>query len=366
MAAETSATVAAAAAAVAVGTASTTPASVATPGVAAVAEEVPVASEEPKRRRIDIGALLPVAMKVAAGLVIVGALAAGALWGKDKWAELANTPQRGTVTIGSSPAGAEVLVDGTRAGVTPVSLDLEAGTHAVELRLKGAKKSQTIDVARGQTLAVNVDWKARRYGSLNATSVPNGAKVVVDGRERGKTPLVLDDLTVGAHSVVLESPEGAVRRRVVIAEGKTEALNESIFPGWLHVSAPIEVVVSDGAQSLQLDSQGRVLLKPGMHDIRIANESLDFVLVRRIEIEPGDTTSIDLESPQSELTVNGPTGAAVFIDGDKVGETPLIRLKVKVGSRDVKVVDRNGASYHMTVTVTTKPAEVNVDFAKRD
>ena len=317
------------------------------------------------RRRIDVASFIPVAMKVAATLVIVGGLAAGALWGKEKWAELANTPQRATVTIGSTPAGAEVFIDGVASGVTPVSLDLDAGSHAVELRLKGAKKTQSIDVARGQTLAVNVDWKARRYGSLVTTSVPNGAKVIVDGRERGTTPLTLDDLTVGAHSVVLESGEGSVRRRVVIGEGKTETLNESIFPGWLHVSAPMEVVVSDGSQPLQLDSQGRVLLKPGVHDIRIANKALDFLLVRRIEVEPGDTTSIDLESPQSELSVNGPPGAAVFIDGDKVGETPLSRLKVKVGARDLKVVDRNGASYHMNVTVTTKPAEVTVDFSKR-
>lgn len=331
-----------------------------------VAAQAPLTDVPPARRKIDIGAILPVAMKVAAALVVVGALAAGALWGRDKWAEIANAPQLGTLQIGSSPAGAEVLVDGKSAGVTPVSLELEVGSHNVELRLKGAKKTQSIEVARGQTLAVNVDWKARRYGSLNATSVPNGAKVIVDGRERGKTPLILDDLTVGAHSVVLEGAEGSVRRRVVIGEGKTESLNESIFPGWLHISAPIEVAVSDGSQLLQLDSQGRVLLKPGMHDIRIANEALDFVVVRRVEVEPGDTTSIDLESPQSELTVNGPPGAAVFIDGDKVGETPLSRLKVKVGARDVKVVDRNGASYHMTVTVTTKPAEVNVDFSKRD
>ena len=43
----------------------------------------------------------------------------------------------------------------------------------------------------------------KRIGRLQVDSNPPGAQVVVDGRDRGTTPLTLTDLPVGSHVVVL-------------------------------------------------------------------------------------------------------------------------------------------------------------------
>jgi hypothetical protein len=238
-------------------------------------------------------------------------------------------------------------------------VELNPGPHGVEFKLKQATRTQTIDIKKGLETPVKVDWNPKRTGKLEVTSTPT-ARVLVDGRERGQTPLTLDDLPVGTHTVQIESSEGSVRRKVTIGAGETETVAESIYPGWLVISAPIEVTVSDGGKGLQLDATNRVLMKPGLHSLRIDNKELEFSQTRQIEVEPGGVARVSVDVPLSTLTVTGPTGAEVFVDGVKAGETPLADFQVSIGTRDIMVVEKSGVSRHATVTVTTRPAHLDV------
>ncbi|HUR32323.1 MAG TPA: PEGA domain-containing protein [Vicinamibacterales bacterium] len=299
-------------------------------------------------------------VRVAVAAIVLVALAAGALvLGRRETA-----PRVGTATFDSAPPGAQVFVDGKPAGTTPLRLELNPGAHAVEFKLKEATRTQTIEIARGRELAVQVEWNPRRVGGLQVSTTPPGAKVLIDGRERGQTPLTLTDVAVGSHTVVIESSEGSVRRRVAVADGKTEILTESIYPGWLHVSSPIDVSVMDGSNPVLLDDSNRVLLKPGVHNIRIENRALEFSQPKQVEIEPGGTTRVAIDVPTSTLTVTGSTGAEVFIDGTKAGETPLVDFQVQLGTRDIMLVDKSGVTRHASITMTTKPAQLDIPFGR--
>ena len=312
-------------------------------------------------RLADVGRMT---LKAAAAVLFLAAVGGGAMVAKLKWDDYAAARRIGTATFASVPSGAQVVVDGQPVGTTPVRVELQVGRHSVELQLKGAKRTQQIEIVHGQDVSVGVDWKAKPVGILQATSVPPGAKVLVDGRPRGVTPLTLRDMVAGTHTVVLQSAQGSVTREVTVTEGKTEVLSESIYSGWLHVSSPIDVVLFEGATPLQLDTGNRALLRPGVHEVTAQNRDLGFSLTQSVTIEPGATASLDIETPYSTLTVKGPEGASVFVDGDKAGETPLSNHRVKIGSRDVKVVDPSGATYHIAVNVTRAPAQVNVVFSK--
>ena len=294
--------------------------------------------------------------RVAAVVALVALVVGGGFI----WRRGAASPRVGAAAFDSLPAGAQVFVDGKPVGTTPVRVELNPGPHAVEFKLKDATRTQTIQIAKGLELPVNIEWNPRKKGGLQITSTPTPARVSIDGHERGQTPLTLGDLPVGTHTVQIESAAGSVRRKVEVTDGRTETLAESIYPGWLHVSAPIEVTVSDAGKGLQLDDGHRVLLKPGVHAIRIDNRELDFSLTRQVEIEPGGTARVAVEVPTSTLTVTGSTGAEVFVDGAKAGEIPLEEYRVKLGTRDVMVVDQSGVTRHVTVTVTTRPARIDV------
>lgn len=325
----------------------------------------PVSSSSTIVRDVEIAISVPLFartwVRAMAGLAAVAFLAVALLVGPSGVKRL--MPARtGIAVLGSEPPGAEVTIDGTPAGSTPLKLELAAGRHSVEFKMKEATRRQTIDIERGRETAVAIDWNAKPLGTLRVEARPMPARVLVDGKERGTAPLTLSDLPVGTHTVEIETAEGSVRRKVEIAEGRTESVSEEIFPGWLHVSAPIDITVLDGRRAVQLDDSNRALLKPGVHTIRLQNRALEIAETRQVTIEPGATTDVSIAPPESTLTVTGAIGAEVFVDGTRAGEIPLTDYKVPPGRHDVMVVDRSGATRHSSVTVTARPARLDVTF----
>jgi serine/threonine protein kinase len=140
----------------------------------------------------------------------------------------------GRLLVRSTPAGASVVVDGSRQGVTPATLkNLSKGAHKVRVELDGyvaENRSVTITDDRLQTLSMELGpVRAARApraprvpddrvavtparttavssfaGVLIVESLPPGAEVFVDGKAVGITPLVLARVNAGEHAVRLE------------------------------------------------------------------------------------------------------------------------------------------------------------------
>ena len=136
--------------------------------------------------------------------------------------------ESGRLLVRSTPAGATVFVDGREYGQTPVAIrDLARGAHRLRLVRDGyapaerrvviteARPSQSLVVplaaprataSRGtQTPAPTTPSTMGRYaGDLVIESKPSGAKVYIDNKVAGTTPLSLRNVAVGSHVVRLE------------------------------------------------------------------------------------------------------------------------------------------------------------------
>jgi hypothetical protein len=144
------------------------------------------------------------------------------------------TDDVGRLVVKSTPAGARVFVDGRDQGRTPTTVrDLSRGVHRVRLVREGyateerrivitpARPSESMTVALARLRAAEAP--ARRaaepparpaaptlprggsfFGSLSVESRPAGAKVFIDGKLSGTTPLVLPQVGAGEHAVRLE------------------------------------------------------------------------------------------------------------------------------------------------------------------
>ncbi len=127
----------------------------------------------------------------------------------------------GRLLVRSSPGGARVSVDGRDAGIAPVTVrDLAAGTHVVRLaqegyvpverrvRISADQPAQSIEVVlvatRAGRDAVPATAPDRVTGSLMVDSRPSGARVFVDNRLVGTTPMLIDAVDAGEHAVRLE------------------------------------------------------------------------------------------------------------------------------------------------------------------
>ena len=284
-----------------------------------------------------------------------------AMW--SKLPTLPATPKTGTAVIESVPAGSQVLVDGKMVGNTPLKTELAAGRHIIEFRRLKATRKMEIDVTAGGSTVERLDWTSKRTGRLEVSSVPPGARVTIDRRLRGVTPVTIDGLTAGSHDVVLESAEGSVRQTVDITADRTAEISEAIYSGWLQVSSPIEIAITEGTRAIHLDERNQVLLPPGVHELRFESRALGYRDTRRVEVKPGAITPVSIVPAMSALTVTATLPAEVLVDGERVGETPLTSRPVNLGTRDVVVRSASGAERRFSITVTVNPVRIDVDFS---
>ncbi|MGQ0501526.1 MAG: PEGA domain-containing protein [Panacagrimonas sp.] len=129
------------------------------------------------------------------------------------------------VTVSSSPAGAEILLDGVSSGHTPQTLEVGSGAHRVELKLAGyAAWRDTLNVASKEPLTLPTVKLLPAEGVLKLSSQPAGASVNVDGEFRGQTPLALHLAPGRPHRLQVSAPgyRTAERSAEVAAESSQE------------------------------------------------------------------------------------------------------------------------------------------------
>ena len=283
--------------------------------------------------------------------------------GRAYWLKTVSAPRVGVAVLESLPSGAQVLVDGQVMGLTPLTATLPSGTHRVDFKYRGKTRTLDVVVPQGGKASELVDWSPKTVGRLQVNSEPAGAHVLVDNIPRGVTPLTLDDVTLGTHTVVLQSGTGSVKRSVTVKSDEAATLNENIYAGWMKVLAPFDITIAEGSKLLRLDDRDQMMLSAGPHDIRFENRAFGFTETRHIEVMPGVTTPLSIAAPYTTLTLTTSAPAELLIDGVNVGKTPLIEYPVQIGTRDVQVKSAAGDK-RLSVAATVKPVVVEVDLSK--
>jgi len=115
----------------------------------------------------------------------------------------ANNPYASLV-IKTLPEGATVLVDGKEKGVTPLYLkNVEHGLHTIKFTKNCfSSVEKKVDITASKTIDVNAKLQSI-CGSLMVKTLPEGATVLVDGKEKGVTPLYIDNIKKGDRIIKL-------------------------------------------------------------------------------------------------------------------------------------------------------------------
>jgi hypothetical protein len=201
-------------------------------------------------------------------------------------------------------------------------------------------------------------------GTLTVASVPEGARVLLDGTEAGKTPLRLDGIPAGRHTVTLVTDSVTVKRTVKVEAGKTHALDVPVYSGWIAIYAPIVLDIAEGNKGLGSTENGRILLPPGQHVLTVSNRALGYVSTHTVEIGAGEEARLNL-TPTGLVSVNAQPWAEVWVDGTKAGETPIANLEVPLGTREFIFRHPQHGERRITATVSAAtPTTLSVDFTK--
>lgn len=203
-----------------------------------------------------------------------------------------------------------------------------------------------------------------KNGRIEIETQPAGARVLLDGKPVGVAPLALPNVPAGKHTLTFTSQAGSVRRNIRVEAGKTMTLDVQIFSGWVGVFAPIVLEVATNGQAVGTTDQPRIMLPPGQHELTLSNRELGYSTTQTVEIEPGEVKSITID-PRGPVNLNASPWAEVFIDGAKVGETPLANLQVPLGAHEVVFKHPKHGERKMSITVkANSPAALSVDFTK--
>jgi len=228
----------------------------------------------------------------------------------------------------------------------------------------GAQISQYIEIPK---VAANA-------GQLQVRTEPAGARVSVDGVLRGTSPVTVPDLTPGEHAVSLESAGGSVKQIVAIEAGITASLmvplsggTEGVpVSGWIAVTAPADVQVFENKRLIGTSQSDRLMVSAGRHELEIVNETLGYRTTRTLQVSPGKVTPIKIDFPKGTIALNAVPWAEVWVDGEKVGDTPIGNLSLTLGAHEI--VFRHpelGEQRHAATVTLNSPARLSVDLRKK-
>lgn len=295
-----------------------------------VAGELFAEVQAPRRRSmVPIGVGIVVAV-IGAGVPLWGRLAGGK----------PGTLGTGTLVISTSPRGAAASLDGRPLGVTPLTVSVATGAHTLEVRGDGEPKTVAVVMTAGARVEQYIELPVPTPTSVAGADAPN-----MMSSDSAPPPATASDPKVATTVAVAPSTPVAPST------------------GWLVVKAPIDLVIEEGGVIIGHSASGRVSLLDGRHVLTLRNESLGFQTTQTAQVSADKVTTATVEVPNGLMSLNASPWAEVWLDGSRVGETPIGNLAVPIGPHDVMLRHPALGEQRRTVVVpVTGVSRLSVDF----
>ena len=222
----------------------------------------------------------------------------------------------------------------------------------------------------GVGLTAAGQWYWTHSASLLITSEPIGAKVKINGYEKGVTPLKVPQLAPGTQAVELDL-EGYQPSTDLVELGFAQrsenhyTLDPLVGKLLLTLEPRDALVTIDGQTYGNISSD--ITLAEGTHQLKVGKEGYqpyesEIVLSEDVPLE----VEVRLKPIVAPIKVSStPKGAAVTLDGKDKGKTPLTLEKVSYGEHEIAL--RMGGYDRVLETVKVegdKPIEVNAKLVE--
>lgn len=199
-----------------------------------------------------------------------------------------------------------------------------------------------VTVSEEQQAEVNVKLRPN-FGwiQFDAAEELHGANVYIDNERVGQLPLVAEGGKPGEHRVKIVKPlYKTYNQQVTVAENDTTVLNVEMIPNFARVT----VISADEQGEIWVDGQKKGVgkwiggLETGEYKVEVRREShrpvSDVLYINDL-----NERTFRLGAPVPVYTsieiASRPSKATVYMDGKKVGETPLIKNGVLIGKHQI-------------------------------
>jgi hypothetical protein len=260
----------------------------------------------------------------------------------------------GSISVESSPAGADIYFDGNYRGRAPLTInDVWPGAYTISADMTGYRTYTT-------TTSVSSDLRSSVYcpltpmntaGALYVISSPADASVTLDGLYKGKTPLTLSNLAPDTHILQLDLPGYYDwKSSVEVPSGGTKTVSATLNPmpgsstGWIYISSSPggASVTVDGSSVGQTPVSGSLKLNTvsvGDHIVALALSGYKSY-TSRTSVSPNTVSEVSAvlvpegTSPgRGSLSISSnPSGANIFVDNNFIGISPLTKDDIAAGT----------------------------------
>lgn len=266
-----------------------------------------------------------------------------------------------------SANGAAVRVDGEPVGNVPMQLNVKPGRHLVQVGREGFQTfSQWVDIAAAQgiTVPVLLEKEAPRTGAILVVGDSPGAKIVIDGEERGSTPQLIEGIPEGEHLVEIvpqrEDAE-AFRQTVRVIAGDRITLNPSLVRVPVKGSLRVFTNVRGALITVDGEAVGESPvtvedLAPGEHLVEATADGYEEAS-GVVTVEAGRQSMIQLrltavQLAMGKIVVNSDVaGARVFVDNEDRGEAPVVITDAEAGTHAIRVVAPGRQEFRTTCNI---------------
>lgn len=266
----------------------------------------------------------PVNRKWMAIAAVAAILATGGVAGFKAFTR-SEAPALATLSVQSNPPGVPVFVDGIERGMTPARLTLAPGAHILELR-RGVPRVIPLTLAAGADVSQYLEFVEQPLTDDLAVPDAQPAPAAVDERAAPSTaPLA----------------------------------------GWVSVKLPFAVEIHENGQMLGTTEVDRLMLAAGRHELELVNPTLGYRSTRVVSITAGKLMTVAPDVPEGNVNLNAAPWAEVFVDGHRVGETPIGNLAVPVGPHEILFRHPQFGEKRHAVSVTVGvPVRISVEMRK--
>ena len=246
------------------------------------------------------------------------------------------TSDSATLVVSSMPTGAAVTVNGLGKGTTPCSVDrLPSGENRIVISLKDYQPyQQDVKLQAGDEQKIDVTLKPMP-STLSVISTPPGARVYLNDKIRGQSPLVIDAIepgnyTVRAELAGYESQSSAVE----VGRAQTKVVDIPLVRN----TGSLELVTDPPGVKVSVDGQDKGLTQAGAAEAPSQVMKVDVLPVGEHRLQLSKKGFYPVERAFAVKT-NVITGIREVLKRKFVADT-VVRLKSPAGDVVVGILSR--------------------------
>jgi hypothetical protein len=272
-------------------------------------------------------------------------------------------PVGGTVSFNTTPSGAAIWVDGTwLSSTTPLKTTLSEGYHYFKFSKSGYQlyeKQFYLTSGGYQQVDAALIPLVQQYGKITINSQPPNSTVYLDGTVKGTTPITLNNVSVGMHTVeVRQTGYNIGTKQFQVNAGEHKILNINLTPevaiGTVNINTyPLNANISiDGSYYTNNNGQVQLQLNAGTHSLTVSSPGYGTKTLQ-FSLNAGEFKQINAQLEQSMAEVrilSNPSSAKVYINNnymDMTGKT----YKLVPGYYVIKVTKTGYQDWSTSVTL---------------